>query len=98
MVVLEDESGKRKYTTAARVQAWFLGRSRDRWKRKHQELKRQAKRLQNRVNDVARSREKWRGEAEQLRRRVQELEAAALRQQDAAEKKDGAAAAGPGGG
>ena len=58
------------YTTPARVQAWFLQRSRDNWKKKYALVKADAKRLQNRVNDVAKSREKWRGETEELGRHV----------------------------
>jgi len=90
--------GKRRYVTPRWVQAWFLGRSRDNWKRKYVELKAGEKRLKNRVSDVTRSRERWREEAERQRRRVAELEAenAALREQSAALKKggpgDGAAA------
>ena len=83
------EESKGKYKTSHRVQAWFLGRSRKRWKQKYQELKSEAKRLQNRVADVTKSREKWRQQAEDLPRRVQELEAqaAALQEQPAASKK-----------
>ncbi len=80
-----------EYTTPHRVQAWFLGRSRDRWKQKYMDLKAEAGRLQRRVADVGKSREKWRDEAEALRRRVQELEAqtVALQEQAAAFKKGG---------
>lgn len=87
------QDGKGKYKTPRWVQAWFLGRSRDRWKQKYKELKVEAKRLQNRVADVTKSRQKWRNETEQLAQRVQELEAqnAALQEQDAALKKDGPA-------
>lgn len=86
---LEQTQGK--YKTSHRIQAWFLGRSRKRWKQKHKVLKVEAKRLQNRVADVSKSREKWRQEAEQLCRRVQELEAqnAVLQEQAAALKKHG---------
>jgi predicted nucleic acid-binding Zn-ribbon protein len=89
-----DDSAVR-YSTPYRVQAWFLARSRDNWKRKYQNLKAEAKRLQNRVNDVTKSREKWREQAQQLRQHIQELEArtAALQQQTAALKKDGPAVA-----
>lgn len=76
------QDGKgRKYTTPRWVQAWFLQRSRDKWKAKYKQLKAEAKRLQNRVNDVTRSREKWRGQAEEL-----EAENAALREQAALKK------------
>ena len=90
---VQDERPAKQYTTSHRVQAWFLGRSRDRWKHKYQDLKTEAKRLQNRVNDVTKSRAKWREHAEQLQRRVQELEAqtATLQQQLAAKKKGGPA-------
>lgn len=85
--------GERKveYTTPHRVQAWFLLRSRDNWKKKYMQVRSDAKRLQNRVNDVTKSREQWRDETEQLTQRVQELEAAnaALHEQLAALKKDG---------
>jgi len=67
--------GKDKYSTPRWVQVWFLRRSRDNWKRKYKQLKTDAKRLQNRVNDVTRSRERWREQAEEQRRRVQELDA-----------------------
>lgn len=87
----DDQEGRVDYTTPPRVQAWFLKRSRDLWKKKYMDLKVDAKRLQNRVHDVGKSREHWRGETEQLTRRVQELEAAnaALQEQLAALKKDG---------
>jgi hypothetical protein len=55
------------------------------------QLKADEKRLQNRVNDVTKSREQWRDESRDAKQRIQELEAenAALREQLAAEKKDG---------
>jgi len=84
---------QRKYTTSSRIQAWFLGKSRKRWKQKYKDLKVEAKRLQNRVADVTKSREKWRNETQELTRHVQELEAqnAALQEQAVALKKDGPA-------
>lgn len=80
---------KLEYTTSARVQAWFLRRSRERWKKKYMQLKSDAKRLQNRVNDVTKSRKRWREETKEMLQRVQELEAenAALCEQLAALKK-----------
>lgn len=81
MDAITQKGSKRHYTTPRWVQVWFLGRSRDNWKAKYKRLKAQAKRLQNRVNDVTRSRERW-------RERVAELEAenAALREQAALKK------------
>lgn len=98
MDVQAEKTGKRQYTTPRWVQVWFLGRSRDTWRRKHHELKIEAKRLQHQVSDVNKSREKWREEAIQLRRRVRELETAnaSLRQHGPALKKVGSSS-GPGG-
>ena len=81
MDAMSQEGKSVKYSTPPRVQAWFLGRSREKWKRKYKDLKKDAKRLQNRVNDVTRSRESW-------RQRTVELEAkiAALREQAAFKK------------
>lgn len=86
----QEGGGGRKYSTPSWVQAWFLGRSRDKWKAKYKALKVRAKRLENRVNDVAKSRERWRERAQALRE-----ENAALRGQ-AALKKGGPAAVGGG--
>ena len=91
MNALGQDGQKAAYTTPHRVQAWFLHRSRENWKKKYAQLKVDAKRLQNRVNDVTKSREQWRDESKELTQRVQELEAenAALQEQLAAFKKDG---------
>lgn len=85
------EEREATYKTSHRIQAWFLSRSRKRWKQKHKELKVETKRLQHRVANVSKSREKWRQEAEQLSQRVRELEAqnAALQVRAAALKKCG---------
>jgi chromosome segregation ATPase len=98
MDVRESQDTKLGYKTSARVQAWFLGRSRRRWKKKYQALKVEAKRQQNRVNDVTKSREKWRSDARELSRRVRELEAenAVLQERTAALKKYGHHAVGSG--
>ena len=91
MSVTGHDDHKTEYTTPHRVQAWFLHKSRENWKKKYMQLKADAKRLQNRVNDVTKSREQWRDETKELTQRVQELEAenAALQEQLAALKKDG---------
>jgi hypothetical protein len=89
MDAIGQENKKTKYTTPRWVQAWFLGRSRDNWKRKYKECKAQTKRLKNQVNDVVRSRERWRSRAEELER-----ENTALREQ-AALKKGGAGVGAP---
>lgn len=53
----------------------FFVTSRDGWKAKHHQVKRQLKKEQNQVQAVEKSREEWRRRAETARRRVQELEA-----------------------
>lgn len=86
------QEGRRvQYTTPRWVQVWFLRNSRDNWKEKYKQLKVNAKRLQNRVNDVTKSRHRWRAQNEELTQRVGELEAenAALQKQLAALKKEG---------
>jgi chromosome segregation ATPase len=89
-VPLQDER-RRKYTTPARVQAWFLQKSRDNWKRKYSLVKADVRQLKNHVSDVKTSREQWRERAEQHARRLEELEVQniALQEQLAALKKDG---------
>lgn len=81
MDAVSQEGGKRKYVTPRWVQAWFLGRSRDNWKKKYQELKAESKRLKNSVRDVSKSRESWRRQVKEL-----EAEVATLREQVALKK------------
>jgi hypothetical protein len=64
---------ERTYTTSKQVQAWFLRRSRDAWKKKCAEVKVEAKRLRQRVADVCSSRAGWRSEAEAARQEVKAL-------------------------
>jgi hypothetical protein len=75
------QDGKRRYSTPRWVQVWFLGRSRDNWKRKCKQLRVEARRLKNCVRDVQCSRENWRKQVREL-----EAENAALRKQAALKK------------
>lgn len=84
------------YTTSHRVQAWFLGRSRDKWKDKYKKLKADAKRLQNRVNDVTASREQWKQEARQLKEQLAALQEQAALKKSAGDAGGGAATRGTG--
>jgi len=52
----------------------FFVTSRDNWKAKHHELKKEAKRLSNQVRAVEASREQWRERATAAERRAAELE------------------------
>lgn len=92
---MEGMAGSRAvYTTPLRVQVWFLERSRDRWKKKCLARNEDLKRKKNLVASARRSRQHWREEARRLRQKLQELESQnrALRDQWAAEKKDGVVA------
>ena len=88
MDAISQDGKKKKYTTPRWVQVWFLQRSRDNWKEKYKQLRRDAKRMRNRVHDVTHSREKWREQTEQQERRIKDLEAenAVLREQAAKKK------------
>jgi chromosome segregation ATPase len=52
----------------------FFERSRDRWKAKYQNLKRERKRMQNQVRAVEKSREQWAARAKAAEQRVAELQ------------------------
>lgn len=52
----------------------FFERSRDRWKAKQQELKKERKLLLNQTRAVEKSREEWRQRAAAAQQRVRELE------------------------
>jgi SMC interacting uncharacterized protein involved in chromosome segregation len=91
MAATKHDDQTKVYKSPPWAQRWFLQRSRENWKKKYMALKSDAKRLENRVNDVTKSREKWCAETKQLTERLQALEAenAALQEQLAAAKKDG---------
>src|SRR3954452_21187926 len=54
---------------------WSFRKSRDRWKKKHQDLRATVKGFKNQVAAVTKSREQWRLKAEQASKQVSELEA-----------------------
>jgi chromosome segregation ATPase len=70
-----DQDNQPAYTTSKQVQAWFLRRSRDRWKTKYADLKVQLKRFRQRVADIDRSRAQWRRQAEDARQQIETLQA-----------------------
>ena len=82
------ETTERSYKSPMGKLTAFFGRSRDRWKAKHHELKKQLKKEQNQVRAVEKSRAAWRQQAEDAQ---QQLEA--LRQELAGLKKDAGATA-----
>ena len=78
------QSDVSQYRSPVRKLAVFFERSRDNWKRKCQESKKQCKLLGNQVRAVEKSREQWRLRAEQseeqlrvLRHELEELKRAA---------------------
>jgi septal ring factor EnvC (AmiA/AmiB activator) len=82
------------YTSRPGALVWFFRKSRDRWKKKHQDLRATVKGFKNQIAAVTKSREQWRLKAEQASQRLCELEAevAALQAQVVIQtKKNGAA-------
>lgn len=63
----------KEYTSPVRKLVRFFESSRDRWKAKHHELKKQLKLAQNQIRAVEKSRAKWRQEAENARARADHL-------------------------
>jgi hypothetical protein len=69
----EPTDTKTTYKTSKQVQAWFLKRSRDRWKNKARQNNAELKRLRQRVADVEASRAHWRAQAESARHDIERL-------------------------
>ena len=72
----EQDDSKTTYKTSKQVQAWFLKRSRDRWKKKARQNNAELKRLRQRVADVDASRAHWREQAESARQEIERLQPA----------------------
>ncbi len=77
------------YSSRPGALIWFFRKSRDGWKRKHQDLQATVKGFKNQVAAVTKSREQWRLKAEQANERASALEAEnrELRAQVEADKK-----------
>src|SRR5579863_2093488 len=67
------------YASRPGALVWFFRKSRDGWKRKHQELKATVKGFKNRIADVTKSREQWKMKAEQALARLAATEAEVAR-------------------
>lgn len=74
-VELTGKSNNDEYSSRPGALIWFFHKSRDRWKKKHQDLKATIKGFKNQIAAVTKSREQWRLKAEQASQRVSELEA-----------------------
>ncbi len=72
----EPTDDKTPYKTSKQVQAWFLKRSRDRWKQKARQNNAELKRLRQRVADLEASRTHWRQQAETAQHQSQILQSA----------------------
>jgi chromosome segregation ATPase len=86
MDVSSEPDGRPEYKSPKHAQIWFLFRSRSRLKAKYRQLKKEEKRLKNRVHDVTRSREAWREDAERLGQQAEQLEAENARLRDQLER------------
>src|ERR1700678_4109727 len=62
------------YSSRPGALIWFFRKSRNHWKRKHQDLKATVKGFKNQIAAVTKSRERWRLKAEQASERVSALE------------------------
>ena len=68
------QDGMPEYRSPIRKLARFFERSRDRWKQKCRDAKKQNKLLGNQLRAVEKSREQWRWRANQLETQVQQLQ------------------------
>jgi septal ring factor EnvC (AmiA/AmiB activator) len=64
-----------EYSSPVHKLVAFFRSSRDKWKAKHQELKKELKRAQNQARAVEKSRARWRQDAENVRVEVAQLRA-----------------------
>jgi predicted nucleic acid-binding Zn-ribbon protein len=62
------------YTSRPGALIWFFRKSRDRWKRKHQDLKATVKGFKNQIAALTKSREQWRLKAEKAGEQISALE------------------------
>ena len=63
------------YTSRPGALIWCFRKSRDGWKKKHQDLRATVKGFKNQIAAVTKSREQWRLKAEQASERASQLEA-----------------------
>jgi len=68
------ESYLNQFASPASKLVRFFKRSRDRWKAKYVQWKKECKRLMNQTRAVEKSRERWRQRARLSEQRVKELE------------------------
>lgn len=64
-----------EFRSPVRVLASFFQKSRDKWKQRYMDAKRELKRFHVRVADVSKSRDAWRGKAEARQTELQILQA-----------------------
>ncbi len=74
-VELTGRPTREDYSSRPGALIWFFRKSRDQWKRKHQDLKATIKGFRNQIAAVTKSREQWRLKAEQASERASALEA-----------------------
>jgi septal ring factor EnvC (AmiA/AmiB activator) len=80
---------REEYSSRPGALIWFFRKSRDRWKRKYQDLKATVKGFKNQIAAVTKSREQWRQKAEEANERISamEIQMTELRAQAEAKKK-----------
>ena len=88
---LDRDSDERNFETLEkrpRVLAKWFYESRERWKQKHRERRKEINRLKVRVSDVSKSREQWKEKAVEKERELAELKAEVDRLQQALRRHD----------
>jgi chromosome segregation ATPase len=66
--------GERRWKSPLRILVRSLQKSRDNWKRKHQEVKTEVKRFRNQAQDARKSRNHWKLRARDLREENEALQ------------------------
>ena len=86
------KSSSFEFKSPLRILVRAFRKSRDKWKQKYMEIKKEIKRFRNQAADARKSREMWKRRGEQFQSRIQELEAQLARAnpvQDSTSKKKG---------
>lgn len=68
-----DAFSARAYKSRPGALVWFFRKSRDNWKQKCRNAKKENKLLKNKTNDLEKSRDSWKGKCQQLQEQLRQL-------------------------
>jgi len=91
VAINEQRKGLDGFRSPVRVLAAFFKESRDKWKQKYMDAKKDLKRLTVRVADVCKSRDTWKEKAEAKQQQLQALQSEMQQLQSQLEEASGAA-------